>query len=140
LTLLLLLGLTGSADAITYDGTPVLRFRVDRPANDFVSGEVELIGVRVHHCGGGYTDVSVNDVFDPVAGGQFGIPAGDHCQITFAWGSDLEVQGPGYVVVYSESTTAVPLDEAIDPVYLSPYTVVSGSMSGYGPWLVVTID
>ncbi len=139
-TLSLLLLVAPPAAAVTYDGTPWLTFHVDRPAGDYVGGEVDLTGVRVHHCGGGYTDVAVNDTFDPVAGGGFAVPSGDHCSLTFAWGSALEIDGPSFTVSYSETTTAVPLDTPIDAVYLSPYTVVSGSMSGYGPWLYVTID
>ncbi|MCA9493973.1 MAG: hypothetical protein KC621_28795, partial [Myxococcales bacterium] len=53
--MLLLLSALSPAHAVTYDGTPVLTFRVDRPAADYVSGSVELEGVRVFHCAGGYT-------------------------------------------------------------------------------------
>lgn len=136
----LLLSALAPAFAITYDGTPVLTVRVDRPAQDFVSGSVELTGVRVFHCGGGYTDVAVGSTIDPVAGTSFFIPSGDHCQITFWWATVMEIEGSGFTLEVDDTLTPVPLDEPIDPVYLSSWTVTSGSMSGYGPWLVVSIE
>ncbi|MCB9688169.1 MAG: hypothetical protein H6735_24230 [Alphaproteobacteria bacterium] len=138
--MLLLLSALSPAHAVTYDGTPVLGFRVDRPAADYVSGSVVLEGLRIFHCGGGYTDVSVGATFDPVAGGTVTIPSGDHCQITFSWSSVMSITGSGFTLEMDGETTVVPLDAPIDPVYLSSYTVTSGSMSGYGPWLLVDID
>src|SRR5688500_4630841 len=40
------------AHAVWYFGNPVITFRVDRPADDYLEGSVVLDKVRVHHCGG----------------------------------------------------------------------------------------
>jgi hypothetical protein len=137
---MLLLSLALPAQAVIYIGNPVLDFRVDRPAGDYVDGSVTLAKVRVHHCAGGYTDVTVNDALDPVQVYSVAIPAGDQCSLTFYWNSALDVNGPAYTVRYAQSTTAMTLSTDIAPVALTPYSVVSGSMSGGGPWLLASID
>jgi len=101
--------------------------------------------IRVHNCGGGYTDYAmsgerINIPFATDSGIAKGIVAGNYCGLTFYWGSEIDINGSGFTVEYSEATTAVALNTVIDPVYLSPYTVISGSMSGLGPWLHVTIN
>jgi hypothetical protein len=132
--------LSMDAHAIYYIGNPNLGFKVDRPAHDYVGGSVGLTKVRVHHCGGGYTDYSVGQTIDPVDGYDIPIASGDYCELTFYWSSVMDITGPSYTVRYSESTTSVTLDAPIDPVALMPYSVVSGSMSGAGPSLIVVID
>lgn len=132
--------LANVASAVQYVGSPVLTFRVDRPAGDYVEGSVTLTKVRVHHCAGGYTDVSVGQAIDPVQVQEVEIPEGDHCSLTFYWSTDLDIDGPAYTVRYSETTTSVPLSTSIAPVSLSPWTVTSGTMSGSGPWLAADIS
>lgn len=132
--------LSSPAEALIYLGNPSLGFRVDRPAHDYVEGTVELDKVRVHHCGGGSTDYPVGEVIDPVEGYALTISGGNHCGLTFYWDSVMDIDGPTYTVRYEEATTNVTLAEEIDPVVLTPYDVISGSMSGYGPRLIVTID
>lgn len=132
------------ARAVFYFGNPVLDFRVDRPADDYVEGTVTVDKVRVYHCGGGYTDYPVADTIDPVVVNHVEIDAGDHCGLTFFWSSDLDIDGDGslgaFTVRYEEATTAVTLDTDIDPVALAPYSVVSGSMPGGAPWLLTNIE
>jgi hypothetical protein len=128
------------AFAVQYQGTPALTFRVDRPAGDYVEGEVTVQKLRVHHCGGGTTDVTVGATVDPVVANTVPIPAGDHCAVTFYWSTTLDIDGPTYTVRYSQSTTTVALDTEIDPKALTPYSVIAGTMSGGGPWLLVAID
>lgn len=132
--------LSAPAGAVVYIGNPALGFRVDRPQDDYVQGVVVLDKVRVHHCGGGYTDVAVGETIDPVQLTFVGLPAGDHCSLTWYWGSALDVDGPSYTVRYAEPTTTVDLDVEIPPKRLAPYSVVSGSMSGGGPWLLSAIE
>jgi hypothetical protein len=129
-----------TAHAFIYVGNPNLGFRVDRPAGDYVSGSVVLTKVRVHKCGGGYVDYPVGATVDPVAGGSVPIGAGNLCFATFYWGSTMEVDGPAYTLEVEDSTTTVTLGEEISPVALTPYTVVSGTMSGGGPWLLVDVN
>ena len=137
---MLLLSLALPAHALIYLGNPQLGFRVDRPADDYVDGSVVLDKIRVHHCAGGYTDVQVDETIDPVAVIRVAIPAGNHCSITWYWASDLDVDGPAFTVRYAGATTTVTLAADIPPVALSPYSVVSGSMSGGGPWLLSVIE
>lgn len=138
--MLLLSLLSFPARAVVYLGNPTLGFRVDRPADDYVDGSVVLDKVRVHHCAGGSTDVTVEETIDPTVVTWVAVPAGNHCSLTFYWGSDLDVDGPSYTVRYAEATTAVELAAEITPVALAPYSVVAGSMSGGGPWLLAVVE
>jgi hypothetical protein len=136
----MLMFLVPSALALQYNGTPVVTFRADRPAGDYVSGEVELQKVRVHGCSGATTDVVVGAVIDPVLVQTVPIPAGNHCGLTFFWSTVLDIYGPAYTVRYSQSSTYVALAVDIAPKALSPYTVVAGTMSGGGPRLLVDVE
>jgi hypothetical protein len=132
------------AGATLYTGNPDLGFRVDRPQGDYTDGEVVLDKVRVHHCGGGSTDYDIDETVDPVEGYSLTISGGDHCGVTWFWDSDLDIDGSGsygtFTVRFSEASTGVTLDTEIDPVALTPYEVVSGTMSGGGPWLLTWIE
>ncbi|MEZ4240754.1 MAG: hypothetical protein R3F59_32290 [Myxococcota bacterium] len=140
---LLLAALTPDAHAVWYAGNPVLNFRVDRPSADYVEGTATLTKVRVNHCAGGSTDYTVGSI-DPVATNQLSIAAGNECSLTFFWGSNVDIDGDGslgtFTVRYAQSSTTVTLASTIDPVALSPYSVISGSMSGGSPWLLVDIE
>ncbi len=136
----LALSLSLPARAVVYTGNPDLGFRVDRPADDYVDGVVLLETIRVHHCGGGFTDVDVDLTIDPVAVTWVPIPAGNHCAVTWFWGSVLDVNGPSWTVRYAEATTTVTLAADIAPKALTPWSVVSGSPSGGGPWLLSIIE
>ena len=107
-----------SAHAVIYIGNPNLGFHVDRQQHDYVSGSVDLDTVRVHHCGGGYTDYPVGQTIDPVDGFDVAIAAGNHCSVTLFWGSVMVVDGPSYSLEYDEASTAVTL--------ASPIAAVSG--------------
>lgn len=136
----LLLLLSSLAHAVVYVGSPTLGFRVDRQADDYIDSSVFLHKIRINHCSGGYTDVSVNATLDLVAGVNVSIPAGDHCSIVWYWDNALDIDGPTYTVRYSQSTTSVTLEAEIPPKSLTPYSVVSGTMPGGGPWLLSSID
>jgi hypothetical protein len=128
------------AHAVVYVGSPTLSFRVDRVADDYIDSSVVLDKVRVHHCAGGSTDVQVDETLDLVAGATVSIPSGDQCGLTWYWDSVLDIDGPSYTVRYAQATTSVTLDDDIPPEALTPYSVVSGTMSGSGPWLLSSID
>jgi hypothetical protein len=136
----MLFAFLSTAHAVVYVGSPTLGFRVDRAAGDYTGSSVVLDKVRVHHCAGGYTDVQVDETLDLVDGATVSIPSGDHCGLTWYWDSALDIDGPTYTVRYAQATTGVTLDDEIPPVALTPYTVVSGTMSGGGPWLLSSID
>jgi len=130
-----------AARAVTFYGNPDLTFRVDRPQDDYIDGEVTLDKVVVHHCGGGSTTYQVDEEVDPVAGHTVAIDPGDHCTATYHWDSNLTVDGPTYTVGHNQSTTTITFDEdGIDPVALTPCSVVSGTMSGGCPWLMAYVD
>jgi hypothetical protein len=132
------------AQSTIYWGNPNLGFRVDRPAGDYTGGAVTLDRVRIHHCGGGSTDYPVGQTIDPVAGYSLQIAGGDHCSVTLTWSTSMDVEGDGslgsFTVRYGQETTTVELSAEIAPVALTPYSVVSGSMSGGAPWLMMSID
>jgi hypothetical protein len=129
------------AEAVIFIGNPNLDFTVDRPAHDYIDSSVVLDKVRFHYCAGGSTDVQVDETLDLVAGSSVGFSAGDYCGLTFYWDSVLDIDGPGYTVRYSQATTAVTLeDDTPDPVALTPYSVISGSMSGAGPSLYLDFN
>lgn len=137
--------LAASAHAYVYWGNPDLRFRVDRPADDYVGATVTLDRVRVHHCGsGGSTDYEVDEVIDPVLGFSLPIAGGDHCKVTLYWASTMDIEGSGaagpFVVRYASNATEVTLTQETAPVPLTPYSVVSGTMTGGAPWLLLSID
>lgn len=140
LTFTVLVALPCIASAAVFLGNPKVGIRVDRPAGDYVDGDVTLDDLVVHHCGGGSTTYAIDTTFDPVAGAQFAIAAGNHCGLTFHWGSDIVIDGPAYTVEHSASSTSVTIGTEIDPKLLSPCTVTSGSMSGGCPWLLVYVD
>lgn len=133
-----------SARAVVFTGNPNVGFRVDRPQGDYLEGSVGLDKLRVVHCGGGSTDYAVGQTIDPVAGFSVAIDAGDHCGLVFFWDTDLDIDGDGsqgaFTVRATEDTTSVTIAEPISPVAFSPWSVVSGSMSGGGPWLLVAIE
>lgn len=132
------------AHAFVFLGNPDVGFRVDRPQGDYVDGSVILEKLRIHHCGGGYTDYTVDKVVDPVEGYDVTISGGDHCYATWFWDSDMEIDGDGvagpYTVEYTGSTATVTLSNDIDWVALSPWSVVSGTMVGGGPKLLTWVE
>jgi hypothetical protein len=128
------------AAATTYTGNPTLKFRVDRPQGDYVSGDATLDKLVVHHCGGGSTSYDLDTTFDPVVGLAVDIDAGDHCSAVLHWTGDVEVDGPSYTVAYSGSTTTLTFGTPIPEVMMSPCTVVSGAMSGGCPRLYAWVD
>lgn len=140
----LVLVLAAEAHAVYYAGNPTVGFRVDRPAGDYDDGAVDVDKLRVHHCGGGYTDYDVSAVVDPVAGHEVTIAGGDHCSLTWFWDSDVVIDGTGASGAFTVEATAdsvtIPLDTEIDPVLLTPWSVTSGTMGGGGPWILTYVD
>jgi hypothetical protein len=136
--------LATSAHAFLYGGNPAVRVFVQRPAGDLVSGSVELQKVTVHPCAGGYTDYAVGEVIDPVEGYTVQIAGGDLCGLRFWWASDMELDGDGtlgaFSLLYGEAYTNISIDPDIVSVALTPYDLVSGSMTSGAPRLSVTID
>lgn len=130
------------AEAIIYAGNPHLDLTVQRAEADLDSGEVDLAKLRLHACGGGYTDHEVDETIDPVAGYGLDIDAGDWCAVTVYWDTAMVLDadnGSPFTLEVDHASTYVPLSASIQPVDLVPFDVVSGSVSGSAPSLRVEI-
>lgn len=110
---------------------------IERPEDDLASATAAVTAVRMHACGGGYTDYPVGatlDLTDPIT---VEIDAGAWCGASVRWGSAVTVSNGSWTTSYTEPYTSVTIDE--DPedasVALTPFDVVSGSFSGNAPRL-----
>ncbi|MCB9688556.1 MAG: hypothetical protein H6735_26195 [Alphaproteobacteria bacterium] len=139
---MLALLLAAQAHAYIYTGNPDFGVEVNRLANDYVEGDVHLDKVRIVRCDASWTDYTVDGDVDVVAGFTLTVAGGDLCAAVFYWGSTMTIDGDGslgaFTVSYDKATTTVLFDDPITPKALTPYTVTSGSMEGWGPWLVMT--
>lgn len=121
------LALSTSASAGIYTGMPDMTFTAGRHDNDLISAIAEVDGVRIHNCGGGYTDYGVGDTVDLVKGFTITINGGNLCAAEIFWDSDIYITGGGFTLKSSPSSTIVDLDP-LAPGYLNPFSVVSGTM------------
>ena len=144
MTLLALALSAAPAHAIVYGGNPDLSLKVDRPPHDIVEASVDLATVRVHTCGGGYTDYTIGDPVDLALGFSIPIANGDYCAVTVFWDSVMTIVGdnPDYdfVLEYSYASTGLQLQGTEQAVGLAPFTLVSGIIYGGNPALVVRIE
>lgn len=139
---MLALLLASQAHAFIYTGNPDFGVEVTRLAGDYVEGEVQLDQVRIVECDGDVITYPVNSKVDPVGGFTLTVVGGDLCGAIFDWGSAMTIDGDGsqgpFTVVFDKATTVVLFDDPIAPKALTPYEVTSGTMTGGGPWLVMT--
>jgi hypothetical protein len=123
---------TPSASANIYGGNPQLTVHVVRPQQDLTTADVTLGKIRMHACGGGYTDYSVGQSVDLVSGYTQAIGAGDWCGVTFFWDDTLLIDGwdqyGAFTVSYSQSSTYYQIDPAVSPVALTPNSVTNGTL------------
>ncbi|MEZ4320714.1 MAG: hypothetical protein R3F61_24750 [Myxococcota bacterium] len=127
LTTLFALGAAPTAQASIYMGNPTTEFRIDRSNGDLTDGDVYVYKVRVHACDGSYTDYSVKQWVDPVAGYGKTINGGDLCSATWYWGSDVVLDGPGFTIVATPDQTTVSLDP-LKTVDVLPWYVAEGTL------------
>lgn len=143
-----MVGLTGPAQAATWDKDMTVWGRVDRPQGDFVGGEVGLDRVRAYYCAGGgaYEDFVVNATVDPVAGFSATVTVtGDYCSITWMFSSDFEIDGDGtmgsFTVESSDAEVDVTVSGSMGWVALNPWLVSAGTMPGSaGPHLTTWVE
>ncbi|MCB9687906.1 MAG: hypothetical protein H6735_22890 [Alphaproteobacteria bacterium] len=129
------------AQAFVYVGNPPLTLQVVRDEADLTSGSVDLLGVRVHKCAGGYDDYEIDEVVDPTEPFTVTIAGGNLCAVTVGWSSDLTVTNGSFVLRYEYAYTTVMLSgAAYDEEPLVPFVVDSGTFSGSKPDLRITID
>ncbi|MBX2802409.1 MAG: hypothetical protein KTR31_32315 [Myxococcales bacterium] len=143
LLLPLVVGTTAHATLMT--GNPGdATLKVDVGSNTLTWGSVDLDKVRLHWCGGGFTDHNVGQNIDPVAGHTISGINGDVCGMTVFWDSDAELDGDDGGTTYSlevtATTTYVDVDPSPSPSAYGPYTVTSGSFSGQGPRLEIELS
>jgi hypothetical protein len=132
--------LTAPAAAYVYIGNPPLTVQVLRSEGDLTSGSAWLRGVRVHTCGGGYTDYTADVAIDPTEGWSTTITGGDLCGVTVRWETDVVVASSAFELAYEYPTSAVELTgSAYDQVALTPFVVESGTFSGSNPKVRITI-
>ncbi len=137
---MLLLQITVAAHAFVYVGNPPLTLQVVREEGDLSSGSVEVTGVRVHRCGGGYTDYPIDELVDPTEPQTLVIAGGDLCAVSVGWSTDLVVASAAFEVRYEHAWTTVLLTGAArDEAELAPLVVDSGTFTGSEPALRVTI-
>ena len=76
-----------------------------------------------------------------LAGRTVEVDSGAWCGASVRWGSAVTVSNGAWTVQYDETHTAVVIDENPEDTSapLTPFTVVSGSFSGYAPRLYVTV-
>ncbi|MCB9673446.1 MAG: hypothetical protein H6736_24700 [Alphaproteobacteria bacterium] len=127
------------AHAAIYSGNPATTFRIDRPQGDLTDGDVNVYKLRIHYCGGGYTDYSVKQWVDPVDGFSVTINGGNLCSATVFWDSDIVLHGNGFEIVAEPTLTSVSLDPIKDADVL-PWHVTEGNPGAGTPQLLVELD
>jgi hypothetical protein len=134
------LALHTGAHAYVFIGNPKASLTIERDEGDLIDGSALIDTVRVHACGGGYTDVTVDTWIDPVAGWQFTLPSGDLCGVSVRWGDDVLLDAPTFTLRYEQLATHVPFTSSTGgEVVLSPLTVDSGTWTGAAPRLVISV-
>lgn len=140
LSLLAGITMTTSAEAAVYGGNPHLTIIADRPEADMTDGEVVLNTVRLHFCAGGVASWAPQISIDPVQGWTMAVPAGDLCELELVWGSEMTLEGDGYIIEYDETITTIELVGTTQAVDLTPFVVVDGAVYGGNPHLTATIQ
>lgn len=130
--------------AVVYAGNPDLSFTVDRPVGDLTYGDVTLTKFRIHPCSGSDVDYPVDEDIDPVDGFTYiDVTGGNLCGVTFYWGTDMILNGndgTSFVLEYTANTTSVTFATPIPAVLLTGTTILSGSPTGTGPKIYVTMN
>ncbi len=137
----LFLALASSAHAFVFIGNPKLHLEVSRAEADLTGGDAYVDLVRVHACGGGYTDYAVEQWVDPTDGWDTTIAGGDLCGVSVKWGSDVSVQSSTFALRYEQLVTQVPFTTSTGgATSLTPLVVESGTLTGSPPVLQATLD
>lgn len=133
-----------TAEAIIHGGNPHLDFFVTPPEGTLSGGDVDVDRIRVHNCGGGFTDYIVNETIDPVEGYGLDITGGNLCGVTVFWDSDMYLDGNNvsgdYTIRYDDDLTYVPLGNPTSAVPLAPFFVEDGIIHGGNPHLDLEIN
>lgn len=130
-----------SAHAYIFVGNPEAGVRLEVPGASLTYADADVDFIRVHQCGGGYTQFEVDAAVDLVAGFTVDIDPGNLCGVSVKWASDVDFGGSGFDATYSEGHTSVTLGGSPSTVWtgLTPFTVVSGDLPAM-PRLVVRVE
>ena len=129
-----------TANAYVFWGNPELKLEIDRKDGDLTGGDVDLLAVRVHRCGGGYDDYFANQTIDPVAGWTTTIEGGNLCSVQVRWDSDAQVWSNAFTLKSTVLIHTVSIGGPVSKASWTPFTVAAGSFSGTNPNVVITID
>jgi hypothetical protein len=142
---LVLTGLFVSTPAFAwtwFDNLPVVSVRINRSTNDVTSAVGYVEDIRMHKCGGGFTDYAVDQTIDLKNAFTKTVGTGDWCGVSVRWGSNVAITNGAWTVQYSELFTALPIDSkpATMNTALTPYDVSTPTFSGTAPRLYVTVN
>jgi hypothetical protein len=126
---------------VWFGNPPDVRIEIDRLEHDLVAATATVDAVRMHACGGGYTDYGVGQTLDLTSPVTLTVGTGAWCGASVVWGSAVTVTNGTWTVVYDDPYTSVAIDADPDTTAqpLTPFDVTSGTFSGYAPRLVLSI-
>ena len=140
--LALLSNLPATTSAIVHGGNPNLHIHVDQAQGYLTQGSVDLDHVRVAYCGGGFSDYTVADSIDPVAGFDLTISGGDLCSVELFWDSEMMLDGVGpqgaFSLSFDQTSTWIALPA--QPQALTPWTPETGIVHGGNPNIYLSIN
>lgn len=128
------------AEAYVYWGNPEFKLEISRTEGDLIGGQVDLIGVRIYKCGGGFNDYIADATIDPTDGWTTTITGGNLCGARVFWGSDGTVWSNAFTLKSDVDRSDVPLTGTTSSAAWEDWVVASGSFSGSSPVVKVTID
>jgi len=130
------------ASAFIFVGNPHLTLQVIEA--DIDEGSVFLDKVRVHPCGGGHTDYSVQETIDPVEGYTLEIAGGDICDVTLFWGGVMTLEGEdsngAFTLEVDDGPTGLNIDGTGSDSVSLPYDQTSGFIFVGNPHLHVDVE
>lgn len=136
----ILLSTSTPAHAYVYWGNPEFKLSIDRTEGDLVSGVADLAGIRVHKCGGGYTDYVADETIDPIVPWTTTIEGGDLCAVEVLWDSVVQVWSSAFALKSNSASHVFYLEGATAQVPLTPFVVTGGTFSGSTPNIHVAFD
>lgn len=135
-----LLALALPAHAVVYGGNPGITVRIAHVPDDLDYGVATAVKVRLHACGGGFTDYWIGEAVDPVAGFTIPVDAGNWCAAVVYWEDEPVLYGNSYVIAATETShggALVANGPTLDPFY---HTVIQGVVYGGNPEVILRIE
>jgi len=132
------------AQAVIYGGNPHITFTADRLEADLDEGDVTIEKVRMHYCGGGYTDITVDEQVDLVAGWGLDFAPGNYCAVKLFWDTDLLLDGTdtnnnAFTISHDAAFTHIGLTTGSSTVALSQVDWIVGVIYGGNPHITSVV-